>query len=464
MILNQYYLECLSHASYLVADAEAGEAIVVDPRRDVGIYLRDAAESGLRIVGIINTHLHADFVAGHLELAAATGAWIGLGYRAEVDYPFRPLRHGETVDVGEVRLDVLETPGHTWESISLLVRHTHDGGSQAVLTGDALFVGDVGRPDLAAEVGADPDELARALRRSLHEVLLALPDEVRVLPAHGAGSLCGKNLSPERESTIGIQRQSNPALRPMPEAEFVRMITTGQPSVPEYFAYDAALNRSSHALLNEEPHPVRLSAAEAARMLREGTKLLDARSPSRFARGHLPGSVNVGINGRFAETAGMIVTPDDSVVVVVDADRAAEAVVRLGRIGCDNVAGWIDPATEDFASKATQEGRRVAAEDLDQEKARRGPVLLDVRNVGELEVGALAGSVNIPLAELPRRLGELPSSRPIIAYCTSGRRSSVAASILRTTGFWRAADISDLAGGYKAWSALHPAGITAAGR
>jgi hydroxyacylglutathione hydrolase len=221
MILEQYYIDCLSHASYLVGDETTGRAVVVDPRRDIADYLADADSKGLTIEGVINTHFHADFVAGHLELAEATGAWIGMGEAAQTDYPIRRLAHGEHIGLGEVDLEILSTPGHTWESISVLVRERPSARPTAILTGDALFIGDVGRPDLANLGDGSSTELARALYRSIHERLLTLPDQVIVMPAHGAGSSCGKNLSAELTSTIGEQRSSNPSVQPMSEDEFV---------------------------------------------------------------------------------------------------------------------------------------------------------------------------------------------------------------------------------------------------
>src|SRR6516165_2458629 len=235
MILEQYYIECLSHASYLIGDETTGRAVVVDPRRDIGDYLADADRKGLTIEGVINTHFHADFVAGHLELVEATGAWIGMGEAAQTDYPIRRLADGEHIGLGEVDLEILATPGHTWESISVLVRERRMAWPTAILTGDALFIGDVGRPDLANLGDGSTTELARALYRSIHERLLALPDQVIVMPAHGAGSSCGKNLSTELTSTIGEQRSSNPSVQPMSEDEFVALVTEGQPAAPSYF-------------------------------------------------------------------------------------------------------------------------------------------------------------------------------------------------------------------------------------
>ncbi|UFN97692.1 MBL fold metallo-hydrolase [Micromonospora aurantiaca] len=251
MLFTQYYLDCLSQASYLIADDRTGRAVLVDPRRDIDEYLTDAKAHGLTIEGVVNTHFHADFLAGHLEVAAATGAWIGYGSRAETEYPSRKLADGERISLGDVTLEIMETPGHTPESISVLVyERADDPVPYGVLTGDALFIGDVGRPDLLASFGVTAEELGRMLYHSVQHKLMGLPDEVRVFPAHGAGSACGKNLSTERQSTIGEQRRTNYACAPMSEERFLALVTGGQPAAPGYFAFDAVLNRKARELFD----------------------------------------------------------------------------------------------------------------------------------------------------------------------------------------------------------------------
>lgn len=453
MIINQYYLDCLSQASYLIGDPTSGQAVVVDPRRDIGEYLADADEHGLQIVAAINTHFHADFVAGHLELAERTGAWIGYGSRAEAEYEIRHLHHGERVSLGEVELEILETPGHTWESISILVREHADDAPQAVLTGDALFIGDIGRPDLAAAVGASADELARAMHHTIHEILMPLPDEVRVLPGHGAGSACGKNLSSELESTIGAQRRTNLSVQPMDEDEFVERLTAGQPSAPAYFAVDAVLNRKHRALLPDGQRMVAWTAAEVRRAMAGGATVIDARDPDAFAAGHLEGSINVGIDGRFAETVGMVAGHEDTIVLVAPQGREAEAALRLTRIGFDHAVGYLadpDQALLEL-SDLVRTGKRIDVDELTTAQAE-GATVVDVRNPGELEQGTIPGAINIPLAELGRRHAELPDT-PVVVHCAGGWRSSVGASLLRHHGH---ADVSDLLGGYGAWSERTP--------
>lgn len=462
MILKQYYLGCLSHASYLLGDEETGRAIVIDPRRDVAEYLDDAAAHGLRIEGVFNTHFHADFVAGHLELAKATGAWIGYGARAEASYEIRSFADGEQLALGfpasGVVVEVMETPGHTWESASLLVRPNGvDSAPTAVLTGDTLFIGDVGRPDLAAAVGADPLELASAQYDSVRR-LMALPGDVVVMPAHGAGSACGKNLSDELESTIADQRISNTSAQDMPREAFIEMLMSGQPAIPAYFGEDALLNRADRGLMDAEgvgAVDVNVVLAGVA----AGAVAIDVRSPEEFASGHVSGSLNVGLAGRFAETLGMVAALDAPVLLVVSppqgAEGAEEARVRAARIGLDGVAGYLILDADalqmlDDAGRLSQAARHdVASAD---EAVRSGALYLDVRNPGEVESGAVEGSLRIPLAELPRRLSEVPGDVDLVVHCAGGWRSSVAASVLRSAGFER---VSDLLGGFGAWSVAH---------
>ncbi|GGN79134.1 MBL fold metallo-hydrolase [Nocardia rhizosphaerihabitans] len=452
MILEQYYLECLSHASYLIGDESTGRAVVVDPRRDVTEYLDDARRLGLTIEGVINTHFHADFVSGHLELLAATGAWIGFGETADTAYPIRRLTHGERVSLGEVELEVLSTPGHTWESISLLVRENPTARPTAVLTGDSLFIGDVGRPDLVNLGDSSTTDLARAMYRTIHETLLALPDSVIVMPAHGAGSSCGKNLSAELTSTIGEQRRTNPSVRPMSEESFVALITDGQPAVPEYFHVDAALNKGNRAVL--DPH--RAIPAFTARQVRDesasGTVILDARTPEDFAAGHLRGSVNVGFDGRFAETGGMVAGIGDRIVLITYPGEEQDAALRLARIGSDEAVGYFtvdhDGVFPAELADLVRAAPRTTVEQLRRLLDVDRVALVDVRNPGEREFGYIPEAKPIPLAQLRARIGELPTGVPIVVHCAGGWRSSVAASLLRSLGIEQ---VSDLVGGYNAW-------------
>ena len=452
MYFAQYYFDCLSQASYLVGDETTGQAVVVDPRRDVEEYVADAAAHGLRIVGIINTHFHADFVSGHLELAKATGAWIGYGAAGRAAFAVRPLHDGERISLGEVTVEIMETPGHTPESISVLVyEHADDETAYGVLTGDALFIGDVGRPDLLASVGVTADDLGRALYHSVQTKLMGLPDAVRVFPAHGAGSACGKNLSTERQSTIGAQRAENYACQPMSEAEFVEVVTEGQPSAPAYFSYNASLNKQDRPVRELDAAATALSDEQVDAALADGALVLDARPAAEYSAGHLRGSVSVPADGRMAETVGMVVAPDRRVVLLAANGDEQQAATRLARIGFDQVVGYV-PDPEGYlvrnadrverASRLTAAAAESALRDNDVQ-------LVDLRNAGELSIGAVPGAVHIPLPELTARLGELDPARPVLLYCAGGWRSAVGASVLRAHGF---TDVSDLLGGYGAWS------------
>ncbi|MFJ4675145.1 rhodanese-like domain-containing protein [Kitasatospora sp. NPDC088783] len=454
MFFAQYYLDCLSQASYLIADETTGRAVVVDPRRDVDEYLAEAEARGFTVEGVINTHFHADFLSGHLELAHRTGAWIGYGRRAETEYPIRGLADGERIGLGEVVLEILETPGHTPESISVLVRErAADAVPYGVLTGDALFVGDVGRPDLLASAGVTADRLGRMLYDSVQRKLMSLPDEVRVFPAHGAGSACGKNLSTERQSTIGQQRATNYACAPMTEDAFVAIVTAGQPTAPGYFGYDADLNRRDRELFDAAALAVPLDAGEFLGRRADGAVVVDARDPQAFAAGHLAGSVNVPADGRFAEQSGTVLDPAWPLLVIAPEDRERETVTRLARIGFDRVAGYLADPERAFrtAPDLTRRAPRRTVADLRAELAgAEPPLIIDVRDEGERAQGHVPGSVHLPLAELPHRLAEIPQDRAVVVHCAGGHRSSIAASLLRHHGHLRT---SDLLGGYAAWAA-----------
>ena len=454
MIFTQYYLDCLSLASYLVGDETTGRAVVVDPQRDVSGYVRDAEQHGLRIERVIETHVHADFLSGHLELAAATGAVISYGDQADVDFAMEPLADGQRLSLGEVELEVRATPGHTPESISIVVREEADDEPYGVLTGDTLFIGDVGRPDLLSAAGRSADEMARQLYHSLQTKLLPLPDATRVFPARGAGSACGKQLSTETQSTIGEQRRANYALAPMTEDEFVAVVTEGQPLAPHYFAFDARRNREERAVLDETEPPPSLSLDETIDAQQRGAVVLDARDPADFATGHLRGAVNVDLQGRFAERVGDVLAPEQEIVLVAVPGAELEGKVRLGRIGFDGVVGYLAeperallerPDLVERASRITAGELAAARHDL------AGLQLVDVRTPSEAEEsGTIPDSLNIPLARLVDEVGDLDPTRPTVVYCASGARSSIAASALAARGF---DDVSDLLGGYEAWRA-----------
>lgn len=459
MILKQFYLNCLAHASYLVGDERSGLAVVVDPQRDIDQYVSAAEQAGLRITHVVLTHFHADFVAGHLELRERTGATIHLGAAAHAEYAFQELRDGDTIDLGRVQLKALETPGHTVESISLVIFDLDRDPLQpyAVLTGDTLFVGDVGRPDLRVALGWSAAELGGMLYDSLRNKLLTLPDTSLVYPAHGAGSLCGKAISKETVSTIGEQRRANYALQPMEKRAFVELVTTDQPEAPPYFTYDAVLNSQERATLRQalerELSPLTLDQllVEQAR----GAQVLDTRDPATFAAAHLAGSVNIGLIGQYATWAGTILSREQPIIIVADPGAEVESAVRLGRIGFDHVAGYLKGGLSaaqprpDLVRVTERIGADVAAERL---ASLNPPVAIDVRTTRERAEKSIDGSLHVPLNTLSSRWNEIPSNRPLLVFCAGGYRSSIAASLLQRHGV---ANVSELAGGIAAWHAAN---------
>lgn len=456
MILQQHYLACLSQASYLIGDEETKTAVVVDPRRDVDLYLEEAAKLGLTIRHVILTHFHADFLAGHLELRERVGARIHLGASARADFEFGPLADGDVIELGALRLEILETPGHTPESISIVVRDSQasDGAPHAVLTGDTLFIGDVGRPDLMASVGASAEELAGMMYDSLHDKLLCLPDETLLYPGHGAGSSCGKNLSSDTVCTLGRQRETNYALQPMSREQFVALVAAGLPAAPAYFAHDADLNRRERPLLDEtlERALVPLSLEEVLALQNQGAQVLDARSADDWAAGHLADSVNVGLGGRFASWVGTVLASDRGIVILVEPGREEEAAVRLGRIGFDRVLGFLEGGLGalDGHTEFVRSARRVAAAELaDMLAAEDAPIVIDIRAPGEWQAGHVEGARHVPLNELEARVEEFPRDRPFVLQCGSGYRSTIAASLLERHGY---DDLCDQNGGFGAWA------------
>ena len=458
MLIQQFYLKCLAHASYVVADEQSHQAVVVDPQRDIDQYLAYAQENGLTIGHVVLTHLHADFLAGHLELRDRAGARIYLGAKASAEYAFTSLADGDEINLGQVRLRALSTPGHTPESISLLI--FDDTASReipaSVLTGDTLFIGDVGRPDLRVALGWSAADLGGMLYDSLHDKLLALPDTSLVYPAHGAGSLCGKAISQETVSTVGEQRRSNYALQPMSKEAFVALVTADQPDAPPYFTYDAVLNTKERPTLDEalarEVQPVPLDSVLA--LQESGAQILDTREPGEFAAAHLAGSVNVGLNGQYATWAGTVLRHDKPVVIVAAPGTERESATRLGRIGFDQVVGYLQHGLESLAGRPelTRTTERLGP-DVAATRIAAGALLLDVRAVGERAKSRIAGSLSIPLSQLEQRLGEVPRDRPVIVHCAGGYRSSIAASLLARAGI---GDVSELAGGIAAWDQTHP--------
>jgi glyoxylase-like metal-dependent hydrolase (beta-lactamase superfamily II)/rhodanese-related sulfurtransferase len=457
MILKQYYLGCLSHASYLIGDEKTGSAVIVDPQRDVDAYVKDAQAQGLTIKDVVLTHFHADFVAGHLELQKRTGAPISLGAAAHPGYAFKPRHEGDTIQYGDTKLQVLETPGHTPEAISLLAYDTAKDPNkpQAVLTGDTLFVGDVGRPDLMASEGVTAKELAGELYDSLHDKLMKLPDETVVYPAHGPGSLCGSGHTTDTKSTIGQEKATNFALQPMSRDQFVDMLTAHLPEAPAYFGRDAQLNKIERPTLDTvvATESQALPLDKVRQMEHDGAQILDVRDPDQFASGHLQNSINIGLDGRFASWAGQLLDPRQPIVVVAESGREAEAIMRLGRVGFDNVAGYLDGGPRAWASspECVSQTQRIEPAQLALELVSpTPPMVLDVRGADEFNEGHIAGAVNIPLSHLQARGAEVPRARPVVVHCQSGYRSSMAVSLLerQAPGMF-----TDLHGGIAAWVA-----------
>jgi glyoxylase-like metal-dependent hydrolase (beta-lactamase superfamily II)/rhodanese-related sulfurtransferase len=445
MFFKQFYLGCLAHASYLIASN--GEAAVIDPQRDVQQYLDEAAAQNARIKYIIETHLHADFVSGHLELAERSGATIVFGQAAGAKFNYHPVKDQDELPLGDIQLRFLETPGHTPESICIVV--LENGQPRKVLTGDTLFIGDVGRPDLAGAKGFTPQFLAGQLYDSLHQKLLTLDDAVEVYPAHGAGSLCGRNISKQTSSTIGEQRLFNYALQPMPRDAFIQMLTTDLPEAPAYFSNDAELNREGAAPLLQISRPIGLAPAAFQQRMAEGAVALDVRSAAAFGAGHVPGAINIGLGGQFASWVGSLVPLGTPLLLITDDDEQVdEAVTRLARVGMESAKAFLaggmyawNAAGLDLATL-----RQMPIDEL--RHCREELQIIDVRRPAEYRTGHLPGARNVPLNEIPKRLHEVDSARATAVICAGGYRSSAAASLLEPRGF---PDLFNVVGGTQAW-------------
>lgn len=446
LLIEQIYLECLSQASYVIGDKSTGRAVVVDPRRDIETYLEFAAVNDLTIELILETHFHADFLSGHLELAEKTGAQIGFGQAASPEFAALLFSDGDRIELGEVTLEILETPGHTPESICVLV---YDGVKQAphaVLTGDTLFIGDVGRPDLLSSIGFTSQELGEQLYDSLHNKLMVLPDDVIVYPGHGAGSACGKNLSTALSCDIGTQRATNYALADMSREEFVEIVAADQPPAPNYFVFDAIQNRKDRALADESVTPQSLAGEDLSSLK---AVFVDVRSADEFASQHAVGSVNVGLGGRFAEYSGAVFAPEDQLAIIaLNEDQAHQAKVRLARIGFDQVAGWLT-VQQAIGGLGEKGATRITPAAL-QTKIAEGVQLVDVRKASETADGFIEGAKLLPLMSLrATHADNLDPHLETVVYCAGGYRSSIAASMLRASGF---ENVSDLVGGYGAYA------------
>jgi len=448
MYFEQFYLGCLAHASYMLGSE--GEAAVVDPQRDVDIYLKAANEQGLKIRHIFETHLHADFVSGHVELAARTGATIHIGAKAGAAFPHHDLHDGTEVQMGKARITALETPGHTLEGMCLLITDQEKSSRPwAVLTGDTLFIGDVGRPDLSDS--HTPQQLAGLLYDSLHHKLLTLDDEVRVYPAHGAGSLCGRNMRAERSSTMGAERLTNYALQIRSRDEFVRQLTENLPARPEYFLQDAQINRAGASALSSLPELRAISPQELKTLLEQGVFALDVRPNADFAAAHVPGSVNIALAGQFASWAGALMGLNAKPVLIADtADQYAEARMRLARVGIEDPRGFLQGGVSAWkqAGFATAEVPQMTAQELHSRLSGNGLQVLDVRREGEWQAGHIAEATWFPLDQFKISAPEIDPARPLAVHCQGGYRSMIACSLLHRAGV---ENIINVIGGFDAW-------------
>jgi glyoxylase-like metal-dependent hydrolase (beta-lactamase superfamily II)/rhodanese-related sulfurtransferase len=442
MIEQRFFVQGLAHASYLVGDQ--GEAAVIDPQRDVDDYLEAAARQQLKIIAILETHPHADFVSGHLELSQRTGALIYVSHLAPASYPRRPVKDGDIIPIGSLELVVLETPGHSPDSISFLLRQ--GAKPLSLFTGDTLFVGDVGRPDLR-DREENPTRLAAALYDSLFDKLLKLPDEIKVFPAHGSGSLCGRKISSAPFTTIGQERLMNWALQIKDRDQFVRTMTENLPDRPPYFSHDVQLNLAGAPALSSLPELRALSEPELQSAAAQRAVVIDTRSAPFFGAGHFPGSLNIGLGSNlFATWVGFIVPFGKAIALVVGSSESArKARLELARIGYDNVLGYIEA---DSLSQ-TRQLSQLGVEEL-HFRVRQGepPPILDVRTAGEWEAEHISGASHIPLPALPRRLQELSPEKPLAVICGSGYRSSIAASLLQAQGFSRVQNVMGGMGAY----------------
>ncbi len=452
MYFEQFYLGCLSHASYMLGSE--GIAAVVDPQRDVGIYLEEARKHDLEIQYVIETHLHADFVSGHQELAAITGAKIYLGAKAGASLPHVPVKDGDELTFGKCHLKFLETPGHTIESISVVVTDLEKPDQpMAVLTGDTLFIGDVGRPDLSGDM--TPQQLAGLLFDSLHTKLLNLPDEVLVYPAHGAGSLCGRQMSSARSSTIGQEKISNYALRPKSREEFVQLLTAELPERPGYFALDVEINRAGAPPLETLPAIPALSPIDFIARQKNGAIILDTRAAAEFGAAHIPGSIQIGLNGQYASWAAILLGLQSEIVLVAgDSEQVHESRLRLTRVGIERVTGYLEDGLAGWIRNGmpVEQTSQISAEQLHRfvEDDPAAVQIVDVRRPAEWQEGHMPGARHKPLDKLTSQLSDLDMHQPIAVYCKGGYRSAIASSLLQRAG---CTQVMNVVGGFDGWLA-----------
>lgn len=448
MYFEQFYLGCLAHASYMLGSD--GEAAVVDPQRDVDIYLKAASEQGLKITHIFETHLHADFISGHMELASRTGAKIHISAKAGAAFPHVPLQDGSQLKLGRARITALETPGHTPEGMCLVIIDEEKSAKPwAVLTGDTLFIGDVGRPDLSDS--HTPRQLAGLLYDSLHGKLLKLGNEVLVYPAHGAGSLCGRNMRAERSSTIGTERLTNYALQIKSRDEFIGQMTENLPARPEYFAQDAQINRTGASLLVELPELTPISPQQVQQSLDQGVFVLDVRPNADFSAAHIPGSINIALSGQFASWAGTIMgLSARPVLVAASAEQYSEARMRLARVGIEDPRGFLNGGIDAWRQAGLPLARlpQMTVQELQDRLKSNGLQVLDVRREPEWHAGHIACATWFPLDRFKVSAPEVDPAKALAVHCQGGYRSMIACSLLRRAGIENVINVS---GGFDAW-------------
>ncbi len=444
----KFYLDCLSAAAYIVSSA--GEAVVIDPQRDIDIYVSYLAENNLKLKYVLETHLHADFVSGHLELSTATNSQIVFGEKANAAFDHLPVKENDILTFGNVEIKILETPGHTPEGVCFLMNDVNHADEElSVFTGDTLFAGDVGRPDLMDDT-LSKEILAKMLYESLHKKLLVLPDNTRVYPAHGAGSSCGRSLSDVEFSTIGLEKRTNYALQPMSVEEFTIQVTTDQPLPPRYFALSAQLNRSGLQNVDNILSQLQAFSVSEVEQLMESDDItvIDVRDPELYSQRYVPGSINIGLDGRYAEWLGSITSPDHRIVIIAEPGSEREATIRAARVGFDRVIGYLNGGIESWldSQMGTVNFKRIDPEEIKQYIDKEEEIiLLDVRRPTEFNVSHLPHAVNIPLSLLESNLNKLDIDKKYVVHCAGGYRSVIASSILKRNGF---EDVIDIRGGY----------------
>jgi glyoxylase-like metal-dependent hydrolase (beta-lactamase superfamily II)/rhodanese-related sulfurtransferase len=450
MKVEQMYTGCLAEAAYYIESD--GEAVIIDPLRETAPYIERAAADGAKIKYVLETHFHADFVSGHLDLAKKTGATIVFGPTAVPNFAAHIAKDGEILKVGKATIKVLHTPGHTMESSTYLL-FDENGKEYAIFSGDTLFLGDVGRPDLAVKTDLTREDLAGHLYESLHSKIMPLPDDVIVYPGHGAGSACGKKMSQETWGYLGEQKKTNYALQPMSKEEFVKEVTTGLVDPPQYFPKNAVMNKMGYdsfdEVLERGMNPLSVRAFKAA-WEEEGALVIDTRPQDVFAKGFIPGTVFIGIDDNFAPWTGALV-PDlkQPILFICDPGREEEVITRMSRVGYDNSIGYLEGGYEAWvaAGEEVDTMEEIEAEELVKLHGQPEVNILDVRKTSEYDAQHVIGAQNFPLDFINKNMSELDRSKKYYLHCAGGYRSMIAASILRTRGFEKLVNIN---GGYKA--------------